>query len=93
MLKVTVVKNEHQRKELPSKNNKVRILYEQKAYVHLQDEPYPKEIKVTQWVDSDGVIPEPFPKGEYKLCPSSFYVGKYGVLQCSPKLVPLKPAA
>lgn len=50
--------------------------------------PYPERIEL--------VLPreqaEPYPVGEYQLHPSSFYVGKFSRLECSPRLAPITTA-
>jgi len=86
MLKITI----HEASATP-RNTKAGQLIQQKAYVHLDGEPYPKEIKITQWADkSTGEIPQPYSAGDYTFSKKSFFVTKYNELGCSPDLVPIK---
>lgn len=59
---------------------------EQAAWVYLPSKPFPVEIKVM--LDEDQPA---YPLGEYIISPESFYVGDFGRIECSPKLVG-KPA-
>lgn len=56
--------------------------FEQKAYAHLPDKPYPVEMTLT--VDSGQ---PPYALGFYTLGDKSYYVDKYGQLVIKPVLV------
>jgi len=87
MLKISILKTEFYSHRVVGKAGTV---FEQKAYIHLDGEPYPKEIRVSKWADRNtGEEPRPYAKGEYVLSPESFSIGKYADLVCRPVLVPL----
>lgn len=65
-------------------------LRKQQAYAVTVDRqgnvaPYPERIELTLPKDQA----EAYPVGEYQLHPSSFYVGKFSKLECSPRLAPI----
>lgn len=66
-------------------SGKAYNFFEQKAWAHLPDKPYPIEMTLT--VDSGSSA---YAQGMYDLNPSSFYVNKYGQLEVKPKLVAIK---
>jgi len=73
--------------------------YEQNAFAWLVDragkaEEFPTKITLTLWVNKDGTLERPaYPPGDYTLAASSFHVGDYGRLDCSPRLVAVQSAA
>jgi len=71
---------------------------EQTAYAWLLDrngkpEEYPTKITLTHWMRDGRPEREPYPPGEYTLHASSFTVGDYGAIECSPRLVPVAAQA
>lgn len=65
---------------------------EQTAWAYTHDaqgnpNPHPEKIVITLPRDRTDAYPE----GDYTLHPASFYVGAYGSLGLSPRLVPVKP--
>jgi hypothetical protein len=72
------------------------VMRKQEAYAFLLDQdgkekPYPEKIELDIRAGQAA-----YAAGEYTLHPSSFWVGSYGALNCSPRLVALKqrqPAA
>lgn len=71
-------------------------LYFQTAYIHTMDRqgnpnPYPEKFEVILEKDAVGnpIVHQP---GEYLLHPSSVYVGRFGSLEISPRLAPVKQA-
>jgi len=72
--------------------NKQFSFAEQTAWAHTVDtngnpNPYPEKIRVTLPRGQENA----YPVGEYTLHPGSFYVGQYGDLAMSVRLVPVKP--
>jgi hypothetical protein len=71
--------------------NKQFHFKEQTAWAHTvaidgQANPYPEKITITLPRGQETAYPE----GEYTLHPGSFYVGNFGQLEMSPRLVPVK---
>lgn len=72
-----------------------RTLWEQNAYAVTCDRnnkpnDYPEKIVLAIWSDKQGNPErEPYAPGDYAIAPSSFYVGDFGALTMSPRLVPL----
>lgn len=92
-IKIEVIESVHTPRKIQTKGGKQLTVFEQKAYAHLKDEPFPKEIRLSLWADRDtGEEPKPYEKGTYTLCPSSFNVGRYADLTCRPILKALKTA-
>lgn len=85
--------------ELTERTTKTgKKMFTQKAWAHLlgrdgKVEEYPTRIELTIWGNAQG-NPEtpPNPPGDYTLAPGSFYVGDYGRLEVSPRLVPVAQA-
>lgn len=84
--------------DLIERDVKGRAIYEQTAWAFTVDRngkpnDYPERIRLTFWTDKSGTMEgKAYPPGDYTLGPTSFYVGEYGSLHCSPRLVPV-PAA
>lgn len=92
MLKITVTTDTN-----PTvRETKAGPMLKQKVWVHLPDSAFPKETNVVRFTDRDtGVMPTPYPAGEYTFDASSFAVkGAYNDLVIDLKLIPLakKPA-
>jgi len=98
-IRITVKSAELRERSITTKKGP-RAIFEQAAYAHTSDRngnpnPYPERITLTIWGNADGK-PEhaPYEPGEYTLAPSSFRVGAYGDLTCSPRLARVaQPAA
>lgn len=72
--------------------------YEQTGYVWIPNAAgkapdFPEKITLTIWVRNGKIEHPAFQPGDYVLSPESFTVGDYGVLQCSPRLVPVAAQA
>ena len=72
--------------------------HEQTAYVWLFDrdgklEEFPTKTTLTIWQRDGKPEHPPYSPGEYSLHPSSFTIGDYGSLNCSPRLVAVPSAA
>lgn len=84
--------------DLTQRDAKGRTLYEQTAWAFTCDRngklnDYPERIRLTFWTDKAGNMEgKAYAPGDYTLAPNSFYVGDYGSLQCSPRLVPVAQA-
>lgn len=87
MLKIEILEATYTPRNIKTKGGKDLQLFEQKAYVTLPGEPYPKELKISLWPDRDtGELPKPHPVGDYTLDPKSFSVGRYSDLLLRPIL-------
>jgi len=82
-------------REIPYRNKagEAASLFTQNAYVLLvgrdgKPEPYPTKIELS--IDSRRGPPTPYPVGKYTLSAASFFVGEFGKLSLSPRLVPVK---
>ncbi|GJL80364.1 MAG: hypothetical protein NPINA01_33530 [Nitrospinaceae bacterium] len=82
MNKITVHTSETKTIRGTSKRNNKPYQYDiQKAYVHIEGNPYPVEFEIKIWPDRDtGVMPAPYPPGEYMLVPKVERVGRFGEL-------------
>lgn len=56
---------------------------EQEAYLHRADKPYPVAMKIALGDQAHAYQP-----GFYTLAPESFFVGRFGDLECRPVMVP-----
>lgn len=68
--------------------------YEQTGYIWIPDAKgkapdFPEKITLTHWVRNGKPERDAYPPGDYVITGDSFTVGDYGVLQCSPRLVPV----
>lgn len=81
-IKSTELKN---KQGIGKSSGKPYNFFEQKAWAHLPDKPYPVETTVT--VDSGSSA---YAVGMYDLGQASFYINKFGQLAVSPKLVSIK---
>lgn len=81
----------HPREVTQRGTGKVFKFLEQTAWAHTTDpqgnpNPYPEKITVSL----PRGVSEPYAAGDYTLHPASFYVGQFGSLEMSPRLVPVK---
>lgn len=81
------------RQQVSKKSGEVMTFFEQSAWAYTTDRdgkphPYPQRIVINH---RDGS--KPYPVGNYTISPESFYVGRFGRLEMSPRLVPIKTAA
>jgi hypothetical protein len=72
-------------------NGRTYNFLEQTGWAHTCDaqgnaNPYPEKVRITLPRGQETA----YPVGEYGLHPASFYVGKYGDIQLSPRLAPVK---
>ncbi|HWI05604.1 MAG TPA: single-stranded DNA-binding protein [Acidimicrobiales bacterium] len=94
MLKVTVSSPEvRTRSGISKAKNKPYTMHSQTVYFHTlgrdgKPNAYPDKGEILLDTDEHG-NPKPYAPGEYQLHPTSFYVGDYGSLAVSPRLVPL----
>lgn len=85
--------------ELQERSVKGRPVWEQTAYAVTCDRnnkphDFPEKVRLTIWSDKQGNRErDAYPPGEYLLAPSSFYVGDYGAINVSPRLVPAQVGA
>ncbi len=96
-IKVTVPSAEVRTRSGVSKSKgKAYTMHSQTVYFHTlgrdgKPNPYPDKGEVLLDADDHG-NPKAYAPGEYQLHPNSFYVGEYGSLAVSPRLVPLAGA-
>lgn len=85
MIKIEVTEKQ-QTRLVNGKNGQIQLI-EQDAYAHLPAHKYPVLIKLTPPRGQS-----PYTPGLYQLSPDSFYVGRFGQLELSPRLLPLGAA-
>jgi hypothetical protein len=85
MLKIEIEKADVNVKSgVSARNQKQYQIREQNAYVHIPGQKYPQPIKLVLADDQ-----QPYAPGSYTLAPESFFVGRFGDLQCRPRLAPV----
>lgn len=75
MFKVEI-KSEEVKTRSGSKDGRHWEIKEQSGWVHIPGKPYPQEVSLR--LESNAPA---YPVGDYRIAPSSFYVGRYGDLQ------------
>jgi hypothetical protein len=72
------------RSGVSGRTGKKYSINEQIAYLHKPGQHYPDKIKLSLSDNQSA-----YPVGNYDLCPSSFFVDKFGALAVRPVLLPL----